>query len=476
MATINPYAGDVIEFPAGTPASVISAYYNSVIRNQQIKAAQTPWWQEGIHGFTEDVFNPYIKQVIDQPFTDYRDTFSTNNRIRQANEIGAGVMDREQEMLRFNDSRRNAELGDLGMAAGQWADIANTPGPSTNVETTTGGGVNPYGAYDDPWSTGIYTPEDQMERAPTSKSVVDENGNVTEEERIPQDISAPLDSGKSNLFTTTPGKKPSSAEIIAQMAAKYPTINIGRLLEAMGKNKPMTDMLDVNKVEAQQAEIAKKEQAVAKSEADIARDRRKLDIQAADNESKAGLRTAQGEKAGADVERIRAVAQTERGRQTIRQYIMDHPELDDETVQKYLAILQDAQVRETPDQARERSDSAANIRASAPPKPRSASETELAKKRWLALESRKGTLEPNEEAERAALEKIYGKQEDPMKAFVRDTLSGGKPTGAPQQAPAEKTATPPPGVPKNYRQAVTKDGRNVWVDPSNYDKTKYTLR
>lgn len=475
MATINPYAGDVINFPPGTPASVMNAYYNAVLRNRMIEDAQVPWWQQAVSGLTNDVLNPFIKQVGSIPFQDYRSEFETDQNIRQATEIGADSTARKIQELRYAQDLANEDLMSLGAGAGQFADLATTPGPQTITDT---GSARPYDEYQDPFSTGVYH-SGEMERRPTSQSLMDEEGNVYEEERGPEVLTPSQPSGESNIFQATPGKLPSSAEVIAQMAAKYPTMDLGRLLKLIGGAGTMS-MIDANKqekaaadIEAQKALAAQRMATAGEKESLLAARERLLG-------SQADAATAKAEQArGVTALNTRKLA-TEQGRAELRQETLDLYQqglLNDEQLQQRLALIRDAQVTETPGQRADRE--MANIKAKpVTSKGTSTSIRQQEMQEWARLEQKRvaGTIDPTmEEPRRAALEKVYGKKiswEDVLMGQFTGP-SGEKPSEAMNQTGKK---TPPPGVPKHYVQALTKDGRTMWVDPKEYDRTKYTLK
>lgn len=469
MATINPYAGDVLEFPAGTPSSVITAYYNALMRNRALEAEQTPWYVDTVKGITNDVLNPYFKKIIEEPFLDYRKEFDTGQTIRQRQAEIDAMYSRDINMKTWEEEQATRQAGQLGEALGYYTDIANTPGPTQTYDTTTGGGVPAYGPYDDPYSVGTYVPEDQMERRPTSRTETDEFGEQIEVERDAENISAPEYSGRSNIFRVTPGEKPSTAEAMRLFSGKFPT-EAGRLGKFFGPTIT-GGMVDADKQDKLKAE-AERIRAQAEEAGSRVREREQLvGVREQNIAAQANQRNAGAERSLADVERLREVAKTAQGKNIIRQYIYDNLttlQKDPERLQGLLALIEDAQIKETPGQRADRE--LTNIR-NKPAGGKSTSQRQIDVHRIavLAASEAAGSITDEERFELSGLLKAY-KSEPQIIQMLRamgldESILGGRPSPQSGKPSPKKSGTVKVEITSGSRKGQTVEIPTHLFDP-----------
>lgn len=444
---INPYA-DQIDFPAGTPASIINAVM-AIRARRDAQQAQPQWWETGINnvinGVTGNLVMPWLQnEFVNEPFQ----AFKTDENIRQRQAEIDALYNKEISTKQWLEEQAAREAEQLGTAESNYLGIANTPIPT---ETTTGGGVNPYGAYEDPWSTGIYTPQDQQERAPTSQSIVDESGNVTEQEREPiQGLTMPADSGQANIFDT--GVKPSAAEALRMFSAKYPT-DAGRLGKFLGPNNVFS-MIDVNKQEKARADI-EAQRALAEQRNTNANERKTLlDERERFLQTQADKNVASTEatKTRTSIDTVRL--KTEQGRQEFYEETMQlfaDGNIDDKEFQRRMALYRGAQLQPTPGERKDIAAVAPGINANKPTIPGLIDE-----RATLAAKIAAGIATPADVQRYQALEaedKLNagtGKPESPIDALIRQMFEkrglipptqGGR--GGMRSHPSTPSNTPP---------------------------------
>lgn len=395
MASINPYAGDYITFPAGTPAGVMSQYYNYIL-NQRSREANKPEWWETLLGVANQTLNPFLQALIAEPFKEDFAAFQTDQDIRKSRAL------KEQDQTNWlaqEDYKRNQLMEDqsnLGTSIQRYLDIAAQKIPQTVIDT---GAFDPYGDYNEPLNTGAVPSNQPLEGT---------------------EISTPQ---TRTVTATNPEQRISTEEALRQFAAKYPT-SAGVLQKFLGADRSFEQM-DPLRQAKRRADIEAAESLARQRDANAFEKERLLAQKEGLLKSQSELNVARTRKTGIDASRVQALARSEDGRAALREYLIQNQDtMSDEEFQRIAAILQGAQLRETPSQTATRTQENARVMAG---RPTAASTFD----RMLEIKARidAGTASPQEIHEFEAFKTVMGitkpqKAGDPLKEAIGEFLRG----------------------------------------------------
>ena len=252
--TINPYA-DILNFPPGTPASVINAVLAMRSRNDAM-ANQPNWWEQGINnvltGFNKDLLTPWLQNnLVNLPYQTDLSTMRTDQAMREFSG-NQGVLTSEENQRALNkyalEQQAQADLGGaIGMATQAYQ---GTPESFTDTGPTT-----PYGSYEDPWSTSpgpTYSPP-LSNLGPTGPSGDQPTQPGVEPTQLQGDI-APTN--RDRIMKYTREYNPTSADMFRTVAGQSP-LNAGILAQLFEKNKNLSSLLDPVQQKFINSQIAK---------------------------------------------------------------------------------------------------------------------------------------------------------------------------------------------------------------------------
>lgn len=254
--TINPYA-DVLNFPPGTPASVINAVLAMRSRNDAM-ANQPNWWETGINniltGFNKDLLTPWLQNnLVNLPYQTDLSTMRADQAMREfAGNQGVLTSEQNQRALDKYALEQQAQT-DLGGAIGM-ATQAYQGTPESFSDT---GPTTPYGSYEDPWTSSP---------GPTYSPPLNNFGNVAPSGDQPtqpgveptqlQGEVAPT--SRDRIMKYTPENNPTSADMFRTVAGQSP-LNAGILAQLFEKNQNVSRLLDPVQQKFINSQIAKNE-------------------------------------------------------------------------------------------------------------------------------------------------------------------------------------------------------------------------
>jgi hypothetical protein len=306
MAVINPYAGDTIKFPPGTPAGVMNAYYNYIVK--QRSQPQPGTYENYFQPFIHDVLNPFLtNEFLNYPAAREKETFTTNEAIRLDQAKSNQLLQKQQELANFQEQMRlENERNSRALLGGAYGQASNIMMPGSIQESQPGGGTTDQFGYQDPFSDPVATapiPETmQGELAPT---------------------------GGSNMMTVSQPQKPTNLNDILRLLSGRDPIAAGLLIQEIQKNKPLYDTID-----PAQSKFLKAQADIQETLSKTAARNTLLPGQVAGQEAGIGYKNAQ-------INRLEQIAQTESGKDQIRQLAISMIERGEpqSKIDPYLAVL-----------------------------------------------------------------------------------------------------------------------------------------
>jgi hypothetical protein len=305
MATINPYS-DVIEFPAGTPASVINAVLqmNAQSRAQEMKPE---WWELGLMNVMNQGANqllfPFLQnELVNYPYQEDLANLRTQEQLEIMQAQEAAKLQSLQEQRMYAEQQRALE-GEAMNQYLQGQQPVQVPG-STEV---TGPAPTPFGPYDDPGAAppSFTAPELQALQSVPDKLLKPSMGQMT-------------------TITPPTTQTPTPVDALRQMAGTRP--ELAAIMANLLKNQNLYSTIDPLQQAKREAELAAKDVAGQKALADreralaqaqeilskIAEREALLNPRVADLTSRAGLNTARAATEAEKTEIIRSMTPEQR--------------------------------------------------------------------------------------------------------------------------------------------------------------------
>ena len=247
--SINPYA-DVLNFPPGTPASVINAVLMMNARNQQMKN-QPSWWEQGFQdilgGATKNLLFPWLQnEFVNLPYQTDLSHMKTEDAIRQAQAEGQSRTDQLFQQAINKQSLEQGNISDFGSALGMFGDITSEmtqPGVSTPNSQ--------YGPYADTYSAPPTAPGDVS----NFPDITQMQGDLVSTGQPPTQTFTPP--------AAPPGQPilPSSADVFRTMSGRNP-LYAGLMGEAYAKNTNISSFLDPLQTSQREAKLRQSEATI----------------------------------------------------------------------------------------------------------------------------------------------------------------------------------------------------------------------
>ena len=284
-------SGNTITFPAGTPSSIMSAYYNYILR--QRAQPQQDWFDKYAQPWIDQTLNPYMANIfLNDPRKRDMTAFETDQKIRQNAAANDSMTQALLQRLRDEELARQESQTVTGQGLGAFTNIQkNLTQPAFTTDT---GPTPEYGAFEEPWAT---SPSPDVPTPQTGQDV-------------------------SRTFASSPGFTPSTADVFRTLAGQNPMLT-GRTADLFAKHPTFAAGFDPLQEQARAAKVAAQESQtklnLTKSETMAGDLQRKIDelnlVKKPVAESQIGVNQARADQ-------LNQLVQTAEGKQTIQDMVL----------------------------------------------------------------------------------------------------------------------------------------------------------